>query len=633
MPTVNGPDEITDLEAGNDKVFYSDSSGDITEVALGAAATVLTSAGATSAPTFAVIPADATVGANKAIYSDNSDVVAGVALGAAGTVLTSGGTTAAPTFSAIPASGGTKEMVATGAIASAGISVALNSDGTVSAVADARVTAGFGRYAAATTTAISITMTRVYGIYHAEQDAVVIFYPSNEYSGGAGNYRLYSAAASISGTTLTFGSSIQIDLDYGGYLMPYAMAIAYDPDTYKVWYMWNKDNQSGGTTGVTVATATVSGTTVTKTSLLNTGLYTAAAGSQDNAILTYDTTNDQMVACWSSYTGTGSASWFVVTESGGTITANTALVSTTSYVVMGIGNMVWLPTVARMVCWGGRGNNRSINTISVSGTTLSIDQQDIYTSNFGGDGQYGHENWIATTSDGTKVIAGGREKTTSYVSAWNCYTITAGGATTAAWDDGKDLGVGAYQRQGASITRVGTTDTYVIQIQGDHVNYFGTFELGALDTAVPTLTLVGTSLIEDNEGTDNLDGAVGTNCNDGWMGLSHNTVISTSQWMNPTYKQAAASMITPASGATTAVSWLGISEAAISDGATGSITVTSGTNTGLTGLTIGKTYFMQADGSLAITKDSPTDYGLVGPALSATSILVQGVGDTTTSAL
>ena len=52
MPTVNGPDEITDLEAGNDKVFYSDSSGVVTELALGAADTVLTSAGTTSAPTW-----------------------------------------------------------------------------------------------------------------------------------------------------------------------------------------------------------------------------------------------------------------------------------------------------------------------------------------------------------------------------------------------------------------------------------------------------------------------------------------------------------------------------------------------------------------------------------------------------
>ena len=57
MPTVNGPDEITSLEGGNDKVFYSNNSGEITELALGASGTVLTSAGATSAPTWEAIAA------------------------------------------------------------------------------------------------------------------------------------------------------------------------------------------------------------------------------------------------------------------------------------------------------------------------------------------------------------------------------------------------------------------------------------------------------------------------------------------------------------------------------------------------------------------------------------------------
>ena len=137
MPTVNGPDEITDLEAGNDKVFYSDSSGDITEVALGAAATVLTSAGATSAPTFAVIPADATVGANKTMYTNNSDVESGVAFGAAGTVLTSGGTdaTATPPTWAVPAGGDTLSFTANGAL-TAGYAASLDAAGTVSAAAD-----------------------------------------------------------------------------------------------------------------------------------------------------------------------------------------------------------------------------------------------------------------------------------------------------------------------------------------------------------------------------------------------------------------------------------------------------------------------------------------------------------------
>ena len=75
MPTVNGPDEITTLEGGNDKVFYSNNYGAITELALGASGTVLTSAGATSAPSWAVptggqevaMTADGAVAAGKIV--------------------------------------------------------------------------------------------------------------------------------------------------------------------------------------------------------------------------------------------------------------------------------------------------------------------------------------------------------------------------------------------------------------------------------------------------------------------------------------------------------------------------------------------------------------------------------------
>ena len=83
MPTVNGPDEITTLEGGNDKVFYSNNSGEITELALGASGTVLTSAGATSAPSFV-----ATAGGAEGTFVANGSIAAGraVVLDAAGTV-------------------------------------------------------------------------------------------------------------------------------------------------------------------------------------------------------------------------------------------------------------------------------------------------------------------------------------------------------------------------------------------------------------------------------------------------------------------------------------------------------------------------------------------------------------------
>ena len=106
MPTVNGPDEITTLTGGDDKVFFTDSDGNVQEVSIGATGTVLTSTGLTADPAFSALPADATVGANKAMYTNNSDVESGLAFGAAGTVLKSGGTDATatpPTFGAVTA--------------------------------------------------------------------------------------------------------------------------------------------------------------------------------------------------------------------------------------------------------------------------------------------------------------------------------------------------------------------------------------------------------------------------------------------------------------------------------------------------------------------------------------------------
>ena len=107
----------TMLDAGNNKVFYSDSSGDVTELPLGASGTVLTSAGATSAPTFS---AAASVGNNKALFTNNTGVDSGATIGAAGTVLTSNGTDATanpPTWVAAASSGQEVDMTADGAVA------------------------------------------------------------------------------------------------------------------------------------------------------------------------------------------------------------------------------------------------------------------------------------------------------------------------------------------------------------------------------------------------------------------------------------------------------------------------------------------------------------------------------------
>lgn len=86
---------ITDLQAGNWKVFYSDGIGDIIELTLGANATVLTSNGPTSAPTFETPSsgfADPMTTRGDIIIRDATNTTNRLGIGANTFVLTSDGT-------------------------------------------------------------------------------------------------------------------------------------------------------------------------------------------------------------------------------------------------------------------------------------------------------------------------------------------------------------------------------------------------------------------------------------------------------------------------------------------------------------------------------------------------------------
>jgi predicted RNA-binding protein with PIN domain len=67
---------------------------------------------------------------------------------------------------------------------------------------------------------------------------------------------------------------------------------------------------------------------------------------------------------------------------------------------------------------------------------------------------------------------------------------------------------------------------------------------------------------------------------------------------------------------TTATSFIGITNAAISSGATGEVAVKGGLSTNQSSLTIGSNYFVQDDGSLATTSSSTK----AGKAISTTAL-------------
>ena len=76
------------------------------------------------------------------------------------------------------------------------------------------------------------------------------------------------------------------------------------------------------------------------------------------------------------------------------------------------------------------------------------------------------------------------------------------------------------------------------------------------------------------------------------------------------------------STATNAPNFLGITDEAISSAASGSVIVQGGVGAGQTSLTIGSTYYVQADGTVSTVSTSPAVN--IGKALSATTILLEG---------
>ena len=73
----------------------------------------------------------------------------------------------------------------------------------------------------------------------------------------------------------------------------------------------------------------------------------------------------------------------------------------------------------------------------------------------------------------------------------------------------------------------------------------------------------------------------------------------------------------------TSTNFIGIPDAAYTDGQTATVTLPSGLSTNQTGLSVGSTYYVQSNGALSTAADNPSVEA--GKALSATSILLKGI--------
>ena len=239
------------------------------------------------------------------------------------------------------------QLTAKGAIASAGLAVLLNNDGTVSTFVPGSV--------GASAVASSENAAQICSTYDSANGKIIVAY-------GAGSGASNIVVGTVAGTTITFGTPVLISagtLDH--------LALTYDSTNQKVVLFYrDQDNSSYGTARV----GTVSGTSIT----LGTPVVFQSVNTY-NISAAYHVVNQKVVVvCTDASNNYGKA--YVGTVSGTSISFGAMLVysttATSSQIVYDSNNQ-------KMVAAWIRGSTIEGAVLSMSGTTLTAGTVAVFT--------------------------------------------------------------------------------------------------------------------------------------------------------------------------------------------------------------------------------------------------------------
>jgi len=521
--------------------------------------------------------------------------IAGANYGTTGQVLMSGGASAAPIWGDVSASP-SFEATASGTLAN-GDTVILQSDGTVKAVTRTQATEGIGSQTRASSN--NNGMLPLGACYVPDSNAVVVF------SGNNSNYKLYATAGTVSGNTITFGSEIDLTFTSG---RPdterYNFSCCYDTNANKIVIAYRDVNNSNkGTCRV----LSLSGTTITNGSPI---VFNNA--STDHIATVFDSSQNKVViffrnggnSNYSTYVvGTVSTSSNTASFTSGTTTNSTDHYQDHSAVFDPSANKILLAFYD-----DGQGDSY-VRKCSLSGNTLTVGYRETFKS---GRAQYVQTAWHPANN----------ELYISYANGSNGYGEIVAMSMTS-------TGTG-FQK---GVTRTFETNSgYYHDIAyhpiakridlvwvdgGGSYKYVGVTSDGA---ATPTLTIPSEQCIMTSGScitTERPFIVLHEQTNKFVFFYRHLQASGTA------YLKTHASVYQPGYDVTnlTTDNFIGISDAAYSDGQTATIQVIGAVDDAQSGLTIGKTHYIQKDGSLATTADTPSV--AAGLAVSATKLLIK----------
>lgn len=468
----------------------------------------------------------------------------------------------------LPAGAGGKQVdfVASGTIGN-GVTVALNSDGTVSTIASDGIPQEFGSavvFETGTSGAEAAT-------YDSVNNKIVIAY--GDY-GDSGKGK--AVVGTISGTSISFGSPVTFASTYTT-----EVGIGFDVNAGAVVVVYRNDSSSNYGTAVV---GTVSGTSIsfgTPSVFNSAGVYSNKtnynATAQKMLIAFYDVPTDSGRVC----TGTVS----------GTSISFGSIVEFFPYTTIWF-DMAYDPTSGNTAIiyendFSNRGEGK---VISISGTSVSVGSNTNFLTS-------ARPSNLSVTYDATngKIVA-------AYQNSSNNYGTAIVGTVS-----GTSISFGT-----AVVFESATTESIatVYNSNSQKINIFyadvgnsnyGTAIVGTVSgTSISFGSPVVFETAQISYGTaayDTLADKTAVAYRDHGNSLRGTSIVFQNEGSN-------------------FEDFIGISDAAISDTASGSVTIKGGISTNVTGLTPNATYYVQADGTLSTTASSV----LAGKALSSTSI-------------
>jgi len=477
---------------------------------------------------------------------------------------------------------------ASGAISNGDV-VSLNNDGTVTSSGDVTIAYATGSLASVN------TLTNAYE--HARMWITNTLFVV-AYQGTTGDTGSRLVMGSVSGTSITYGTSIQISSH--GTNNPH-LALSYDPDLDLILVHYD----SGSSTATAVRVFSYSGTTLSAHSAIALTVELTRVNS-----FVYDPDQNTHILIGSDANNGRRGTAVPITISGTTPSQGTAVVFESD------------------VIWGG----------SVAYDTVNQKHVILYSNDTDGDDAFAIVGSLSggTLSYGTATSL----YTSNSVRAMAIVYDVASGKMVAAWSRYNDFGIVQQRVRVRVLTVSGTSvsggTTVAIQgaSSGNQMSLHGLSYSAALQKTIVLFNDMDANVISSEEGTISGTDITFANrttvLNTFWDRESHlndgKFVLNSDNQFIGAVRQGTSGQVHSldvyvfqiTSTSNNADNYIGVADAAYADGATATIQILGSVDDAQSGLTTNTTYFVANDGSLSTTNNGRK----IGRAVSATKLLI-----------